>query len=203
MGMPVGPDLRRTPEMAEERVGILALQGDFALHQAKFTRLGARVTLVKTIDQLSQIDRLVIPGGESTTMQLLLDKFALRQPVIAFGTEKPVWGTCAGLILLAREVDDSLILPLGLIDISAKRNAYGRQVDSFIADGTVTFDQSSSTLEMVFIRAPKIISYADSVKPLGYCNGDVVVARQNNILVTSFHPELTNQTDVHKYFLET
>ncbi|MFH1891182.1 MAG: pyridoxal 5'-phosphate synthase glutaminase subunit PdxT [Candidatus Zixiibacteriota bacterium] len=188
--------------MTKARVGILALQGDFALHQAKFVRLGANVTLVKTTNQLSQIDRLVIPGGESTTMQLLMDRFGLRQPVIAFGKEKPTWGTCAGLILLAREVDNPLIRPLGLIDIKAKRNAYGRQVDSFIADGTVTFDQTSSTLEMVFIRAPKIIGYADSVMPLGYCDGDVVVARQDNILVTSFHPELTDQTIVHKYFLE-
>jgi len=148
------------------------------------------------------VDRLVIPGGESTTMQLLMDKFNLRQPVIAFGRDKPIWGTCAGLVLLAREVDDPLILPLGLIDIKAKRNAYGRQVDSFIAEGTVTFDQTSSALEMVFIRAPKIISHADSVTPLGYCDGDVVVARQDNILVTSFHPELTDQAAVHKYFLE-
>lgn len=187
--------------MAEELVGILALQGDFALHQAKFARLGAEVILVKTIDELSRVDRLVIPGGESTTMQLLLDKFDLRQPVIAFGKEKPIWGTCAGLILLARDVDDPLIRPLGLIEISAKRNAYGRQVDSFIADGTVMFDGTGYELEMVFIRAPRIISHADSVTPLGYCGGDVVVARQNNVLVTSFHPELTNQTDVHEYFL--
>ena len=187
--------------MTDRRVGILALQGDFVLHQAAFERLGATAELVKKPEGLRGLDRLVIPGGEATTMQILIDKFGFRQPLIDFGNQRPVWGTCAGLILLADEVTDSLINPLGLIDIRVERNAYGSQINSFIETGTVSFGKQEQPLEMVFIRAPKILDYSDKVVPLGMLGSDVTVAKQDNILVSTFHPELTDQTVVHEYFL--
>lgn len=188
--------------MTDRRVGILALQGDFALHQAVFERLGAATALVKKLEELEGLDRLVIPGGEATAMQLLIDKFGFRQPLIDFGNLRPVWGTCAGLILLAGEVTDSLINPLSLIDIRVERNAYGSQVNSFIETGTVSFGKQEQSLEMVFIRAPKILDYSDKVVPLGMLGGDVTVAKQDRILVSTFHPELTDRTEVHEYFLQ-
>ena len=188
--------------MTDRRVGILALQGDFALHQAAFERLEAKTALVKRPEELEGLDRLVIPGGEATTMQLLIDELGFRQPLIDFGRQRPVWGTCAGLILLAGEVTDSLISPLGLIDIRVERNAYGSQINSFIETGTVSLGQPEQPLEMVFIRAPKIVDFSDKVVPLGRLGEDITVARQDRILVSTFHPELTDQTVVHEYFLQ-
>jgi 5'-phosphate synthase pdxT subunit len=164
--------------------------------------LGARAALVKKPEELEGLGRLVMPGGEATTMQLLIDKFGFRQPLIDFGKQRPVWGTCAGLILLAGEVTDSLINPLGLIDIRVERNAYGSQIDSFIETGTVSFGKQEQPLEMVFIRAPKILDYSDRVVPLGTFDNDITVAKQDRILVSTFHPELTDRTIVHQYFLK-
>jgi 5'-phosphate synthase pdxT subunit len=187
--------------VGKERVGILSLQGDFSLHRAAFERLGAEVALVKTLEQLASVERIVIPGGESSTIQLLIDRFRMRQALIEFGNEKPIWGTCAGLILLAREVDDPEIRPLGLIDIVARRNAYGRQLDSFISEGTMSVNGDVSSIEMVFIRAPKIVGIGPDVLPIGECRGEVVAALHGKVLVTAFHPELTGQDIVHRLFL--
>lgn len=187
--------------MTGGKVGILALQGDFALHQKAFRQLGVDCTTVRKVEDLSGIDRLVIPGGEATTIQLLIDRYGLRLPLTEFGRRKPVWGTCAGLILLANSVNDPLIKPLGLIEIEVERNAYGRQVHSFVGTGTVSLDQHTESLEMVFIRAPKIVGYSSEVLLLGRLGDDVTIARQGNILVSTFHPELTDQTVVHEYFL--
>jgi 5'-phosphate synthase pdxT subunit len=187
--------------MAQDIVGILALQGDFELHRRMFARLGAEVRLVRSVDDLRMLDRLVIPGGESTTMQLLIDRYSLRESLIEFGHTKPIWGTCAGLILLSKTVDDSRIRPLELLDIASSRNAYGRQVNSFVEIGNISVDGSERPFEMVFIRAPKILRHGDTVLVLGRLNREVTMAGYHRVLVTAFHPELTDDPSVHKYFL--
>ncbi len=178
------------------------MQGDYALHKSMFERLGKETILVKKLDQLEEADRLVIPGGESTTMQLLLDKYGLRKPLADFGRRKPVWGTCAGTILLAESVDDERIQPLKLIRIDVQRNAYGRQIDSFVGTGSVSIGNGSPAFEMVFIRAPKIRSVGEGTNVLGYWNNEITVVQQNNVLVTTFHPELTDDPRLHEYFLK-
>lgn len=187
--------------MATEKVGILALQGDFALHQTAFESLGAEVTLVKDAAGLDRIGRLVIPGGEATTIQLLMDKFGLREPMIEFGRQKPLWGTCAGLLLLASDVDDTLIRPLKLIGLKALRNAYGSQAHSFVAEGDVSLKNTRMAFEMVFIRAPRIAELRDGTTPLGWLGDEVTMAQQGHVLVSTFHPELTDDTSIHEYFL--
>jgi 5'-phosphate synthase pdxT subunit len=187
--------------VSKDTVGILALQGDFEMHRQMFERIGASVSLVRTSDDLDCVDRLVIPGGESSTMFLLLERYNLMRPLLRFASDRPVWGTCAGLLLLATRIDDPQISPLGLIDISASRNAYGRQIESFVADGVLRLDKSERPYEMVFIRAPKIISISDSVDAIGWCGDEITMARQGRVLVTAFHPELTEDTTIHEYYL--
>lgn len=187
--------------MTGSRVGILALQGDFELHQKAFERVGAGTIAVKRVEDLDRIERLVIPGGEATTIQLLIDRYGFRQPLIDFAGRKPVWGTCAGLILVAQKVNDPLIRPLELMEIEVDRNAYGRQINSFVANGSLSLDGRSEPFEMVFIRAPRIVAYSAKVTPLGEHGDQVTIARQGKVLVSSFHPELTDQTVIHEYFL--
>jgi 5'-phosphate synthase pdxT subunit len=165
-------------------------------------RLDARPSLVRTVENLREVDRLIIPGGESTAIQLLIDTFNLREPLLEFGRRRPVWGTCAGLIVLSDSVDDPAIHPLKLIDISAARNAYGRQIDSFIDEGTACIHAVTQPFQMVFIRAPKIVSLGSHVTPIAHCRGEVVGAMQRNVLVTAFHPELTDNPAFHEFFLE-
>jgi 5'-phosphate synthase pdxT subunit len=186
-------------------VGVLALQGDFAAHEAALQRLGATTRPVRKIRQLDGLQGLVIPGGESTTLIKLLDAFDMWQPLqdwIAAG--HPVFGTCAGTILLAAGVSKPAQKSFGLIDIDVERNSYGRQVDSF--EGTGTFrpgpGEAEREIEMVFIRAPRIVRRGDAVESLGECRGDTVVARQGHVLVSTFHPELGAGDDVHGCFLE-
>lgn len=187
--------------MAEQKVGILALQGDFSLHQKAFESLGAEVRLVKDAAGLDDISRLVIPGGEATTIQLLMDQFGLREPLLEFGRHKPVWGTCAGLLLLASEVDETLIRPLKLIGLKALRNAYGSQLHSFVAEGNVSLSNAKTAFEMVFIRAPRIADLHEGTTPLGWLGDEITMAQQGRVLVSTFHPELTDDTAVHEYFL--
>ena len=187
------------------RVGILALQGDFAAHSRVLEALQVAWQLVKTPDELAQVDGLIIPGGESTTLLKLIATIGLRPVLEKFhAQQRPIFGTCAGLILLAQETIQPPQESLGFIDIVAARNAYGRQVDSFIALGTPldveTFGEAP--LEMVFIRAPKIARLGAHVTPLAACQGDIVLARQGSVLVSAFHPELTSDRRVHKYFLK-
>ncbi|MBD3381855.1 MAG: pyridoxal 5'-phosphate synthase glutaminase subunit PdxT [candidate division Zixibacteria bacterium] len=193
--------LKKNEEKAYQ-VGILALQGDFDLHRKAFEKLGCSVCLVKNVSDLNQIDRLVIPGGESTTINKLIDQYDLRQPLIDFGRAKPVWGTCAGLIMLSRDSGDERINPLKLVDIDSARNAYGRQIDSFSEVGDIQLDGKTDRFKMVFIRAPKITRLGDKVESLGKMKGDTVMARQGHLLVTSFHPELTDDLRIHEYFLK-
>ena len=187
------------------RVGILALQGDFARHGQVLEALQVAWQLVKTPEELAQVGGLILPGGESTTLLKLMAAVRLRPALEQFhAAGRPLFGTCAGLILLARETIQPVQESLGFIDIVASRNAYGRQVDSFMALGTPIDAEAfgADPLEMVFIRAPKIVRLGAHVTPLASCQGDVVLARQGNVLVASFHPELTSDRRVHQYFLQ-
>jgi 5'-phosphate synthase pdxT subunit len=186
------------------RVGVLALQGDFAMHGKALDELGVEWGLVKTPAELVQVQGLIIPGGESTTLLKLMTAIDLRPALEQFhAAGHPIFGTCAGLILLAQETIRPHQESLGFIDIVAERNAYGRQIDSFIALGTpLTADLGPAPLEMVFIRAPKISALHPGVTPLATCQDEVVLARQDSVLVASFHPELTTDRRVHQYFLD-
>jgi 5'-phosphate synthase pdxT subunit len=186
------------------RVGVLALQGDFAAHGKILDELGVTWQLVKTPAELARVQGLILPGGESTTLLKLMAPIAMRPALEQFHAEgHPLFGTCAGLILLARETIRPPQESLGLIDIVAERNAYGRQIDSFIELGTPLVEElGPGLLEMVFIRAPKIASLGEGVTALATCKDEVVLARQGHVLVSSFHPEMTHDPRVHRYFLE-
>jgi 5'-phosphate synthase pdxT subunit len=186
------------------RVGILALQGDYEAHGHALSQLGVDWQLVKMPAQLDAVEGLIIPGGESTTLLKLMAPIAMRPALQAFYERgRPIFGTCAGLILLARETRCPAQESFGFIDIVAERNAYGRQIDSFVGFGTpLVADLQPAPLEMVFIRAPKIAQYGDAVTPLATCQDAVVLARQRHVLVASFHPELTADHRVHRYFLD-
>jgi 5'-phosphate synthase pdxT subunit len=185
-------------------IGVLALQGDFDAHRRRLEELGAEVVLVKKPAQLDQIDGLVIPGGESGTFLKLLGEegFAkLKQFVHA----KPTFGTCAGAILLATEVENPKQAGLGAIDIRIRRNAYGRQIDSSIREGILMQGkQEDSPLEMVFIRAPKIERVGPNVEVLATegNNKDAVAVRQGRVMAATFHPELSDDTRIHQAFLD-
>ena len=185
------------------RIGVLALQGDFALHARALARCGAEAVLVRKPAELAGLDGLIIPGGESTTLLKLMDQWdfvpALRT-LHAAGT--PIFGTCAGLILLAREVENPRQFSLGAIDVTVERNAYGRQRDSFEARGTARLDGRPVELDMVFIRAPRIRRLGPGVESLAELRGETVMARQGNVLVATFHPELTDDLSVHRYFCD-
>ena len=183
-------------------IGILALQGDFELHTQSLKKLNYEPLLVKTEAQLQQVKRLIIPGGESTTINKLIDLYNLRRPLLDFARTHPVWGTCAGLIMLSMDANDPRVEPFKLIDIDSSRNAYGRQVYSFTKTGEINLDGTSQKFEMVFIRAPRILRLGDAVKVLGTLEGEPVMARQGNILVSAFHPELTDSPLIHQYFME-
>jgi 5'-phosphate synthase pdxT subunit len=179
------------------RIGVLALQGDFDAHRRRLEELGAEVVLVKKPEQLDAIDGLVIPGGESGTFLKLLgeDGFAKLKRFVRL---KPTFGTCAGAILLATEVENPKQAGLGALDIGIRRNAYGRQVDSSIREGKL-FD---SPLEMVFIRAPKIERVGPGVEVIATEGADPVAVRQGRTMAATFHPELSEDTRVHQAFLD-
>lgn len=185
------------------KIGILALQGDFAAHSKKINSLDAKAVLVKKPEDLETVAGLIIPGGESTALIKLLNFIKLNDAIIKFAKKnKPVYGTCAGIILLANKVEPNQ-QTLNLIDITVKRNAYGRQIDSFIAKVDCDSELSDEPIAAVFIRAPAIKSIDNkNIKTLGFYKGDPVLVKQNNILAGSFHPELTGNNVVHKYFLD-
>jgi 5'-phosphate synthase pdxT subunit len=182
-------------------VGVLALQGDFAEHEAILRRLGAETRQVRLAADLDGIDCLIIPGGESTTITRLMALYDLVQPVRAFAARRPVWGTCAGMIVMAKTATDLDRQTLQLMDIEVQRNAFGRQVDSFETDLEVA-EIEGPPVHAVFIRAPLIRSAGPEVKVLASLDGwGTVAARQGRLLVTSFHPELTDDDRLHRYFL--
>lgn len=187
-------------------VGVLALQGDFAAHQLALARAGAESVPVRDAEQLGYVDGLVIPGGESTTMLKLLHYENLLEPLMRFARAKPVFGTCAGAILLAKEVSHPSQESFGLMDIDVERNGYGRQLDSRVAELEPEADFQKRTapgsLEAVFIRAPIIRRVGPKAKVLVRYNGDPVLVEENHHLAATFHPELTTDSRVHKLFLE-
>jgi pyridoxal 5'-phosphate synthase pdxT subunit len=184
------------------KIGVLALQGDFDAHRRRLEELGAEVVLVKKPEQLDDIDGLVIPGGESGTFLKLLGDAGFER-LKEFVRVKPTFGTCAGAILLAREVENPKQAGLGAIDIGIRRNAYGRQVDSSIREGRFVDEKlGSSPIEMVFIRAPKIERVGSSVEVLATEGGVAVVVRQGKVMAATFHPELSEDTRVHRAFLD-
>ncbi len=184
-------------------IGILALQGDYVKHARAVEKLGHTSICLKEADTLQKCDKLIIPGGESTAIIRLIEKLKLRPALLEFAAEHAVMGTCAGLILLSK-IPGNLPFPsLGLIDIEVERNAYGRQIDSFIDTVQITLNGQEQDFEGVFIRAPKIKKYAETVEILGYHGTDVVMAQDKNILVCSFHPELTNDLRIHDFFISS
>lgn len=189
-----------------KRIGVLALQGAFAAHRLALAEVGAEAVEVRRAVELSDIDGLIIPGGESTTMLKLLDSEGILDPLRQFGKEKPIFGTCAGAVLLAREVTNPVQPSLGLVDIAIERNAYGRQLDSRVVpvdlDRSLVNGDDSSSLEAVFIRAPIIRRAGEGVRSLAKYQGDPVLVEQGRHLVATFHPELTADRRVHRLFLE-
>jgi len=183
------------------KIGVLALQGDFALHVKALARCGVEAVEVRKPEELEDLDGLVIPGGESTTLLKLMEEWRFVPALEKFhAAGKPMFGTCAGLILLARDVDNPRQASLGFIDIGVERNAYGRQRESFSAMGSVELDGEPHRLEMVFIRAPRIRRAGPGVTTLASHGDEPVMAREGSILVATFHPELTNDASIHRYF---
>ena len=189
-----------------KKVGVLSLQGDFAAHGAAVERAGALPVYVRERSQLGEIDGLILPGGESSTMLKLLHYENLFDDVVDYGRRKPMFGTCAGAILMARDVTNPAQESLGLMDIEVERNAYGRQVDSRVVelDAEPEFEQRTSPgkLEAVFIRAPIIRRAGQGIHVLAEYAGDPVLIEQGQYLVATFHPELTKDARVHGLFLE-
>ena len=195
-------------------VGILAVQGDFELHARMLERIGVPWRLVKHAHDLAAVDRLIMPGGESTTMLKFFEEEKLGPAILSFaGDGKPIFGTCAGTILLAKKVLNPSQSHLGLIDITVERNAYGRQIDSAIRKGTVagTFGRGKEhasdgefpphEMDMVFIRAPIIRRVGENVRVLGRSQDLPVLVEEDNILAATFHPELTDDETIHRYFV--
>lgn len=184
-------------------IGVLAVQGDFAEHIAILRKIGVEAREVRLPEQLEGLDGLIIPGGESTTLSRLMSIYNLREPVARMAAEGcSVWGTCAGMIMLAAEITEQDPVPLGLMDIGVRRNAFGRQVDSF--EQSLQIDAlSPEPYHCIFIRAPVVIRVGPSAKVLASLDdGRPVAVQQGNLLATSFHPELTSDTRVHQYFVD-
>ncbi|MEG0579785.1 MAG: pyridoxal 5'-phosphate synthase glutaminase subunit PdxT, partial [Niameybacter sp.] len=184
------------------KIGVLGLQGSVEEHFKSLEKCGVKPVLVKYPSDLSDIDGIILPGGESTTLGKLLHKQGLHEPLkSSIENGMPVYGTCAGMILLAKEIDQEEAQHLATMDIVVKRNAYGSQVDSFISKENIDFISGDKKVELVFIRAPKIQAHSDDVV-VWKLNEDIVLARQKNMMVTSFHPELTDDITIHKYFID-
>jgi 5'-phosphate synthase pdxT subunit len=182
------------------KIGVLAIQGDFDAHRRRLEDLGAEVVLVRKPEQLDAIDGLVIPGGESGAFLKILGEQGF-QKLKEFVRLKPTFGTCAGAIMLAREVTNPPQPGLGALDICIRRNAYGRQTDSSIRHGMLREGTAASPLEMVFIRAPKIEQVGPGIEVLATEGDDPVAVRQGNAMAATFHPELSPDTRVHQAFL--
>lgn len=194
-----------------KRFGVLALQGDYQEHSAALSRLSVEAQEVRKPNDLANLDGLIVPGGESTTMAHLLQKRTSSSDTKTLATELtslikeglPVWGTCAGMIILAKKLIQDEPIPLGLIDITVNRNAFGRQKESFEQELTIP-EIGSPPFNAIFIRAPVIVDMDDTVTVLARLkDGTPVAATQNNVVVTAFHPELTRDDRFHQYFIES
>lgn len=191
-------DFRFKTNLMQPTIGILALQGDFSAHKRAVERTGGIPVEIRAGVDFGRIDGLIIPGGESTTMLKLLREEQLLQPLIDFGQAKPVFGTCAGAILLASRVLHPEQESLGLLDLTVERNGYGRQIDSRI----VQLDMEGQPVEAVFIRAPVIRQAGADVRVLLTYRGDPVLVEQGRHMAATFHPELTSDTRIHQYFTD-
>lgn len=184
------------------KVGVLGLQGDVREHLTALGSAGSTATVVKRPDELASVDALVLPGGESTTIGKLLDRFELLQPLRErVRSGMPLYGTCAGMILMATDIAGREDAPhrLGVMDMAVRRNAYGRQIDSFEADLTVAgFDEP---FRAVFIRAPAVERVGDDVEVLASCDDQPVLVRQGHMMASSFHPEMTGDPRIHQLFV--
>jgi pyridoxal 5'-phosphate synthase pdxT subunit len=185
------------------KVGVLAIQGDFAAHRHRLQQLGAEVVEVRKPEQLDEIDALVIPGGESTTFLKVLGEQGFEK-LKKFVLTRPTFGTCAGAIMLANQVENPSQRGLGALNVTIRRNAYGRQIDSFIGTGEAVADLEAGAgpLEMVFIRAPKFEQVGPEVEVLAKQGNDPVLVRQGKVMASTFHPELSDDTRVHAAFLK-
>lgn len=181
-------------------IGVLALQGDYASHARALTDAGAEARMVRTKEALAEVDGLILPGGESTTFLKLLEREELFGPLLEFAQTQPTFGTCAGCILLARKVVRPEQASLGVLDATVERNAYGRQIDSEILSAETSLP--GGALEMVFIRAPRIAEIGREVDVLAARDSAPVLIRQHNLLAATFHPELSEDGRVHRYFVQ-
>ena len=188
-------------QATRRRIGVLAIQGDYAAHAEALANVGAEPIEVRKPEELADIDGLILPGGESTTMLRFLEKHQFFDALKDYCNVHPVFGTCAGTILLAREVRHPAQRSLGILDAVVERNAYGRQIDSTILLADTSL--GGSPLEMVFIRAPRIAEVGPDVEVLAERDGSPALVKQGNILAATFHPELSSDRRVHKAFVET
>jgi 5'-phosphate synthase pdxT subunit len=193
-------EARRLHRGKHPRIGVLAIQGDYSAHAAALSETGAEPCEIRKPDQLSSLDGLILPGGESTTMLKFLEKRGFFEALEEFSKSNPVFGTCAGAILLAREVRNPAQRSLGILDAVVERNAYGRQIDSTIL--TAETELPGGPLEMVFIRAPRIASTGAGVRILARRDGDPVLVRQGSVMAATFHPELSTDRRVHRLFVQ-
>jgi 5'-phosphate synthase pdxT subunit len=184
-------------------VGILAIQGDYERHRHQIELVGARPVEVRLPRDLEALDALIIPGGESTTMNIMIDRFKLREPLIRFGRSNPTFGTCAGMIMLGKNIANNLsrVQPLGLMDIDVDRNGYGRQVHSFEEKLDASLAGREVRLTATFIRAPRIVRLGDGIETLAVWKDDPVLIRQGRLLAAAFHSELDDDTALLEYFL--
>ena len=189
-----------TQEHERPRIGVLAIQGDYAAHAEALAEAGAEPVEVRKPEQLAGLDGLILPGGESTTVLRFLEKRQFFDLLLEFCAAKPVFGTCAGAILLAREVRYPPQRSLGVLDAVVERNAYGRQIDSTILTAETALP--GGPLEMVFIRAPRLVEAGPAVEVLARRDGSPVLVRQGNLLAATFHPELSADRRVHRLFVE-
>jgi 5'-phosphate synthase pdxT subunit len=184
--------------MKQIKVGVLGLQGAFVKHVSILAEIGIPAEVIRYPEQLNSCDGLIIPGGESTTMTKLIDEMNIREKLLVF--KRPIFGTCAGAILLSNTNHDPRVRPLNLIPLETIRNAYGRQIESFTCDIKLTFD--AAPFKAVFIRAPRFCNTNNRVEILGKLANEAVLVRYQNFLAATFHPELTDDARVHRYFIE-
>jgi 5'-phosphate synthase pdxT subunit len=186
----------------DKAIGVLALQGAYQKHVDSLCRLGVDSRLIRKSSELDQCAGLIIPGGESTTMSLLIQVSGMYEPLKRFAQNNPVMGVCAGMIMMAESVDDARVTPLNILPFHALRNHYGRQVHSFTADINLDFDTSGVPLQAHFIRAPGITEPGDGVEILASHQDEIIMIGKDKHLAMSFHPELTDDTRIHEYWLK-
>lgn len=186
----------------EITIGVLALQGAYQKHVDCLTRLGVESQLIRKPSELEHCNGLIIPGGESTTMSLLIQQSDMYEPLRSFAQTHPVMGVCAGMIMMATAVDDARVKPLNILPFRALRNHYGRQVHSFTAEIKLDFDDSDQPLKAHFIRAPGVAGLGEGVEVLARYEDEIIMIGKDKHLALSFHPELTDDTRIHQYWLQ-